>query len=580
MTDLRDTAETLLQPLADKTCGFRNSSPISGRTEELRIEVEELLQQGGNSEEVTCGLQVIRLDCACRKARWEGSTADLSRSVRAMRPLVDRIAEIDEDSWTLSFVRSFLGNNLIRLGYQTRSPRDLNAGTRVLEELACSFFPARDQEHLWDSIKGLGGLKRCNAIRHRLVHYANNRVSYQDLSKTEIKRCASALRDLGDGYIGSIVWSPGVCIDGAAIAVLRVAVMMLKRLKSGLEHGSADRRGVESELFAAKSSLAYARAFVVHEWGSPRRRFAEGFLDRKGRWDALFTKSLGLIKEIQSEHGHMVANGEDLPFRWARTLSNVGFAAHMLWRVALDKSMRSEVCEDVKKAAVLMSRMSVAKYSPDDHRYRSAINIACQAALSRDEMFLEADQEKRKQKGGEAMRFYAQALRYIADSDNVYRRKDWLARIDLIKSAQCDTSITSLPDLWDLGDLDTGNRQEEKSLGNQFAAAASAAEVATDKVAQELESELAQARRFVPSGIEDRQALVDGVERAFALGLVIKVDGEEVSKLDLQRGRTLTWILPSGGALGFRKHAATVRRPGIRPSATHALNLELRNLSQ
>lgn len=100
----------------------------------------------------------------------------------------------------------------------------------------------------------------------------------------------------------------------------------------------------------------------------------------------------------------------------------------------------------------------------------------------------------------------------------------------------------------------------EVTPSGDFAEALSAARNASDEVAQQLERQLAKARRFLPSELEDKEALIQDVQAGIEeLGLKVKVGGEEVSRLFLLRG-SLTWRLRNGLTRGFRKYEAIVER--------------------
>lgn len=122
--------------------------------------------------------------------------------------------------------------------------------------------------------------------------------------------------------------------------------------------------------------------------------------------------------------------------------------------------------------------------------------------------------------------------------------------------------------------------QSDTAPRESFAQAVSAAQVAVDLVARDLEARIMEAQRFLPTRPEDREALIEDVAAALSLGLVVKVGGREVSRLGLQRGRTLTWSLTRGGYIGFKNHPTTVERPrpaggGKGPQSTKSTELHL-----
>ncbi len=107
----------------------------------------------------------------------------------------------------------------------------------------------------------------------------------------------------------------------------------------------------------------------------------------------------------------------------------------------------------------------------------------------------------------------------------------------------------------------TGAVETEVAPREAFAEAVAAAQSAVVDAARSLERRLEDARRFMPTQAEDRQALIEDVAAAVALGLVVKVDGRETRKLAVQNG-SLAWSMSRGGYLGFRKHPATVEPKG------------------
>ena len=101
----------------------------------------------------------------------------------------------------------------------------------------------------------------------------------------------------------------------------------------------------------------------------------------------------------------------------------------------------------------------------------------------------------------------------------------------------------------------------EADAGVAFAAAVAAADDAMQRVVDQLQSELDQARRpgFKPSRVAEKEDIRDRVAMAVRMGITFEVDGEECYGLRIVKGSLLWGVSGSDGVTrGFLKHPVRV----------------------
>ncbi len=514
-----------------------------GVLEEVKRDIREELKRCAKESLEEKVLEAALGDYQSISGRWEGSARKIEEGVERVRSLA-RLLKSDPvyGYRVIAQVRGWCGNALTRRAYLTRSAADQNEA-------------AGEMERAYEKLIEHGG---ANEADKRLL--------------------ATILRDFGDACVGQLVWDENVYIKGVSVRKLREAV----RLFGILAEENPEKSGeLEMEEQAARSSLVVACMFTVEHRSARKKDKAKicPYFEEEEPVECLTVEAVENIQRVWDYYKKIA--GDVVPTRLGRVLSNVGFAAHFIWR-------EWEGAGEDKAARRRMERLSWEAfkeggelYSLDYQPFRLAVVQEGLGNLYRDRMVRSEDPKRRKRLGAAALLCYEASARSFSSCDSkegLERAVECRARCVWVLERHARPDLTDLPDLWfDYALWHYGkpkNRQESQiggKLGDQFAAAIAAAEEAADRAAQELERKIAEAQEHVPAGTKNRKALVADVERGVALGMTVKVKGRAATALILDRG-CLAWRMAQGGTLGFGKHEVTVERsagsemaPGMSP---------------
>lgn len=261
--------------------------------------------------------------------RWEGDKKEAERGLKIL-------LELHESNPNDTHIRSRLGNAYTRLGYLTQGKVKRNneepfltEGIRHNRECRTALLPDRDSAD-YDS-------------------------AVADLTVTEKRVIASILRDLADGFFGRIRWHAETEHDGQCIDALLEAENLLVGEEDALH-----------DLLATRASLALACALQA---GCMRRKTSNTHRSYKFSREQLIKWAERRIRSTWNA----VEGKQD--FSWARTTSNLGFAASQLFRTLKPETRSDQPSMRYEWTTLAETAFNAALdiYRKHRHVYRYAI---------------------------------------------------------------------------------------------------------------------------------------------------------------------------------------------------------------
>ncbi len=316
---------------------------------------------GNKGNDEILGVRAALGYCLSVMGRWSGNIADMEAGVGHLGFVTEALASSKSESNHESEVRASacLGNALTRLAYSTH-----DRGT----------------------------------LKKAIKHLKGSALWRKELKIEELT--ASVERDLGDTYIGQHHWDKGATIKGESIRVLEHAAIKFAKLYGRGEAAILD------EWAASMSSLAVAKACIASELQDENPRVSKGFISedspkaRAKKCDQLKVECEKLLWELWRVFLGRLESPLAMSHRWARTVSNIAFAAQYLFEhdrsngqlaVLAEVSFRAVTTTDPTEKRLFHSPDGwiwadpalerCPKYSSEHHRYRYLVNIEGLARL-------------------------------------------------------------------------------------------------------------------------------------------------------------------------------------------------------
>lgn len=441
-------------------------------------------------------------------ARWNGDEQGLLNSCRVLMELTEYLEGRPEYQITLIRALEVTGTAYARQGYFTRRREDLQQGIR-LQKRAVSLLSAREGDRSLE--------------------------------------LAGAWRDLGDTQIGLLIFvlDEETRLEEEARSSLRRAVDIYSANKS---RKSGVRARVVRELAACNSSLAVADAVLALRMGAIERDHAQPEIDEHtllAEAEKAWKASWNAYEKVRGE-----GRPAEVPFRWTRTCSNLAFAASYLFELTSEQHWfdRSKVAFEIVETT----------YRSETHPHRLAVNLEGHGDL----LLANALRAKRSVSAPNRERIqekYRAALR-------LYSRENKSDRAQECSDTIRDLDAPRLPDGYRI--LNTRHDVSMCRIVLLKATAASSerffwAQSALTELATMIQRELERAQSDVPRTLEQKRQLVNMVNRGMDFGIAFETaqDGERLTGLFLQKGKTLTWRAAKRTYRGFRNHVVRAHLP-------------------
>jgi len=503
--------------------------------------------------------------------------------------------------WCQLATHAYVGNNVARLGYLTRESADLDRAVEHLEVAAIvAFMPlvgAKSRVRLAKSLLGSRFPRGSDAASSprkidRLVLRSELRGLLRQVPVRarrscadfwEAARLAALLRDLGDAYVGKLYWGAAPHISGEVLEVLRAATSLWDTLElvhpAGVD--GVHYENVIAEGCATKSSLALVSALI----GVTGQRLALDIVQLE-RVEGLREDVEWLLGEVLTSYESLQEGGY---LRWARSLSNVAFAGHVMLRgcwgparrlgesakraskpngKAAAKVIVPDVAGDAAKAFIL----SASLYDPIKHAYRWATVAEGEALFLRD-CFVCSGLGGDSWPVGGPETWKARATDLLEKACAVFQKIDTL-RFDECR-AYCD-GLAGMQIGEELGGIGRGVNPEPTVEDSVTFFEARADQYVGQPVREDLRAFQRHLRALVKSGVDDmglRSHLVDALTRlreSIGLEISYKKKGEQgVALTPVLHNNTLMflakggarhrWKAPEGYQLRLRRSKDRVR---------------------
>lgn len=477
-------------------------------------------------------------ECESLRGRLVGDLVLLKRGINRVEGFVTFIQRHqfgDEALRDRAMCRAkwLLGSLLSRKGYITMDPSDLDRASMTLFE--------------------------ANLLRHSYM--GNVRPSLDEIDGDVIPLRARIHRDLADAYVGQLIWDEEVSLDGSAITLASEAVEDFRGICIRGDDSSSGSKGSldlfeddrVTEMFASRATLAIALAVTVDRITAERREKARlgaessghslGFFSRKVDVEALHARGVKLVKESYKKilEGLESMDLDEVPHRWARSLSTFGFAAETLWRYQPEN-------DDLFDIARWFFEGALVRYRRSEHPFRRAVNLEGYAGLlsensavvgeARIDREAHEDIADKFSEAAELFGRYGHTERKLSCLSGAAMRRQMVASMEKGAGLSVDFKDASIDRI--VGDLKPQ---------------------VPDAAIERLEGILAGAQRKVPENA--REFVLNFNSAMDALGLTIRVKGiQGYARLGVSRN-SIRLQMNDSGARGFKREELSIERAGF-----------------